>query len=191
MEPVESSQERKLGLEDYLQIPDDGLRHQILDGVEHVSPAPTTKHQDVLGELHVILRPYARAHGLGKVYLAPTDVVLGEHDIVQPDILFVAAERVSGMDCGNRVTGSPDLAIEILSPSTRRLDEVLKRRRYAAQGVGEYWIVDPEADSIRVHVLEDGAYRTVADLHASDGDVLESRLFPGLKIELKQVFEES
>src|SRR3712207_5649524 len=122
-----------LTYEDYAQIPSDRNRYEILNGVLNVTPAPTTFHQDAVTNLVAILRDYVRRHGLGKVLVAPCDVLLSEHNVVQPDLLFVARERMAIIERAN-VKGAPDLVVEVLSPSTAMADLHVKRQIYADHG---------------------------------------------------------
>lgn len=149
---------RKLDYEDYARLPDDGQRHEILDGQHCVTPAPSPLHQRVSKRLQRKLEDHFEARELGEVFDAPIDMILGRHDVAQPDILVVAEPaEVSGRE----IEGPPLLAVEVLSPSTRRHDEETKLRRYAALGIPHYWTVDPEGRWIRCHRLEGGAYRLV------------------------------
>jgi Uma2 family endonuclease len=177
----------RLTYEDYALIPDDGRRHEILDGDEVVSPSPRTKHQRVVLELAFLLRKHVRRHGLGEVFIAPFDVVLSDHDIVQPDVLFVSDARLDLVDEEN-CKGAPDLVCEVLSESTRRTDLVRKRRLYERTGVAEYWALDPVIDQVQVFRVEDGRYVRAAELTAETGDALTTPLLPGLSIPLVDLF---
>jgi len=178
----------KLTYEDYLLFPEDGLRHEILDGEHHVSASPFTAHQDVFSNLHSFLHPFVRRHRLGKVYGAPLDVVLSPHDVVVPDLLFISAERLRILTEKN-VQGAPDLVIEILSRSTRHRDEGIKLERYDLFGVLEYWTFDPEQKAARVFRRPGRRLTLAAALSAQAGDVLTTTLLPGLEIPLDEVFE--
>jgi len=178
----------KLTYDDYLVFPDDGRRHEIIDGVHYVSPAPSTRHQEILGYLFWRIMSYLREGSTGgKFFSAPCDVVLSEVDVVQPDLLYVSRERASIVNDKN-VRGAPDLVIEIVSESTRRTDEVVKRKLYGSSGVREYWIVDPVVETVKVHRPEGGRMSRVAELTSEEEDVLESPLFPGLEIPLAELF---
>ncbi|MGH7791389.1 MAG: Uma2 family endonuclease, partial [Thermodesulfobacteriota bacterium] len=115
----------KLTYEDYLLLPEDGNRYEILDGELNVTPAPTTKHQTISGNLFVILHRYVREQRAGKVFSAPVDVILDYSSIVQPDLIFVSKEREEIITEKN-VQGAPDLVIEILSPNTVKIDRLRK-----------------------------------------------------------------
>lgn len=177
----------RLTYDDYVLIPEDGQRHEIIDGEHYVSPAPSLKHQDVLLELAVVLRPFIKANRLGKLYVAPADVVLSFYDVVQPDLVFISKERLHILTKKN-IQGGPDLAIEVLSDSTRRIDEGVKLATYERFGVSEYWLVDPDRETVAVHRLEEGRFHKTADLAAGAGDVLATPLLPGLEIRLAEIF---
>lgn len=177
----------QLTYEDYLALPDDGKRYQILEGELFVSPAPSTRHQRLLGRLHLEIGTFLLEKPLGEVLLAPCDVLLDEKDIVQPDLIYVARDHAEQVE-ERYVAGAPDLVVEILSPSTRRLDEVLKRRRYAHFGIGEYWIVDAEIDVVKVYRRAGDALPRVAELALEEGDRLTTPLLPGFELPLARLF---
>jgi Uma2 family endonuclease len=179
----------KLTYEDYLYFPEDGKRHELIDGEHYVTAAPNLKHQTAVGNLLLELGGFVRARKLGRVWTAPVDVVLSDHDVVQPDLVFLARDRMGLAEGGANLQGAPDLAVEVLSPATRRTDAVMKRHLYEKFGVREYWLVDPELEKVEVYRLWDGRYRRAAELAAEGGDVLKSPLFPGLEIVLSEIFE--
>jgi Uma2 family endonuclease len=177
----------KLTYEDYLYLPEDGRRHEIIDGEHHVTPAPTTRHQQIVTRLTRLLESVVSDRDLGVVLVAPTDVVLSDTDVVQPDLLFVSRKRARMVTEAN-IDGAPDLVIEVTSPKTRRRDEITKRDLYAKHGVTEYWIVDPEAKVIEVyHATEVGSELT-AQVAAERGEHLTSSLLPNLEIRLDELF---
>lgn len=177
----------KLTYDDYLLIPDDGKRHELIDGEHFVSPAPNPDHQELLIRLVFELEGYRRTTGAGRLLIAPTDVVISGIDVVQPDLLYIV-ERGSA-EVGAHVTGAPDLVVEILSPSNRRYDEVTKRNLYERAGVGEYWLVDPDAETIKVFRRDGERFGRPQLLSARDQDVLASPLLPGLAISLAALFD--
>jgi Uma2 family endonuclease len=178
----------KLTYEDLLELPADGKRYELIDGDLYVTPASTSRHQAILRNLLLILGNFVHETRQGAVFPAPLDVVLTENDVIEPDLLFVAAGRLHLITEPN-VAGAPDLAVEIFSPSSRRTDARTKLRLYERHGVREYWLVDPELETIAVYRLEDGAYRQQADLALERGDALTSPLFAGLTVSLAEVFE--
>ena len=176
-----------LTYEDYAAIPPDGRRHEIINGKHVVSPAPRTRHQRLVGELFFALRHYLREHGGGEVFIAPFDVLLDPHTVVQPDVCFVSEGRLQIVDEAN-CKGAPDLVIEVLSDGTRRQDLRDKRALYAASGVREYWVVDGARDGIWVLRLDGSAYRQAADLTVDAKETLETPLLPGFSLPLASLF---
>jgi len=176
---------------DYLTWPE-GERWEIIDGVAwDMSPAPSVVHQRVLGDLLVLLLAHFRDHGC-EVLAAPCDVLLPEADeadeevetVVQPDIFVVCDPEKVGQA---RVRGTPDLVVEILSPSTARKDEGIKRDRYARAGVPEYWLVHPIDRVILRYALNDTAYG-ISDVFGVEDGAIPSTRFPDLTIDLAALF---
>lgn len=175
----------RLSVDEYLELPDDGKRYQILDGVLDVTPAPSPRHQRVSRRLLWHLMAELERKGKGEVFNAPIDVVLDRHSVVQPDLVFLRAEHAH--EVGERgIEGAPDLVVEILSPSTRRTDVLTKSALYARFGIAEYWIVDPDIDKVEVYVLRDGRYVLTSSVSAPEA--LTSESYPGLAIPLDEVF---
>jgi Uma2 family endonuclease len=179
----------KYTYQDYLLFPDDGNRHEIIGGEHYVTPAPNWRHQLVAGNFHRLVSPFIYENRLGYILFAPLDVVLSDEDVVQPDLLFISNDRASiAQEKG--AFGAPDLVIEVLSDSTRRRDETIKLRLYEEMGVREYWMADPVQETIRVfRTTKAGRFVLVAELSAEAGDRLETPLWPGLVLELSQIFE--
>jgi Uma2 family endonuclease len=178
---------RKLTYDDLLAMPDDGLRHEIIDGVLYVSPSPSLPHQFTLGKLYQAIANFLDANPVGEVYLAPFDVVFTRHDVVEPDLLFVATARLEVLTDKN-VSGPPDLVVEVLSPGTRRVDLALKRDLFEREGVKEYWIIDPIEGTVDVFRREGSRLVELERLTQADGIVLTSPLLPGFEILLPRLF---
>ncbi|MFY9824018.1 MAG: Uma2 family endonuclease [Thermoanaerobaculia bacterium] len=179
----------RLTYEDYLYFPEDGRRHELIDGEHYVTAAPNIKHQTIAANLAGDLRNFVRPRDLGRVWPAPTDVVLSKSDVVQPDVLFVSKGRLHLAAGGENIQGAPDLVVEVFSPKTRRTDAVTKRHLYEKYGVQEYWMVDPELETVEVYRLGGGIFRREAELSAEQEDVLTTPLLPGLEIPLAEIFE--
>jgi len=177
---------RRLTYDDYLLFPEDGQRHEVLDGEHYVTPSPFIRHQDISSNLHSVLGPFVRENRLGRIYAAPTDVVLSPHDVAVPDLLFISNERLRILTDRN-VQGAPDLVIEIISPSTRRRDEGIKLERYDRLGVMEYWMFYPDRKTTKVYRRDGNRLRLVAELTVED--ILTTPLLPGLEIRLAEIFE--
>lgn len=177
----------KLTYEDLLQFPDDGLRHEIIDGEHYVTPSPNLRHQAIAGNLYWIIRGFLQCNPGGRVFFAPLDVLLSMFDVVEPDLLYTSAERHAVLTDKN-VQGPPDLVVEILSQGTRRTDETIKRRLYERFGIAEYWIVDPELETLKVYRRGEDSFRRVGEYEREIGDEFTTPLFPGLTIRLADVF---
>ncbi len=175
----------KLTWEDYVELPEDGRRYEIIDGELYVSPSPRPLHQRVLFRLAEQLRAGLDARGLGETFIAPLDVLFGVHDIMQPDILFVRRDRLNIVDEEN-VKGIPDLVVEIISPKKRRRDAVVKARAYARLGVPVFWLVDPELERLEVSLLVDGRFDQAIVRRRPES--YEPREFPGLVVDLEKLF---
>jgi Uma2 family endonuclease len=177
-----------LTYEDYVQFPDDGKRHEIIEGDHYMTPAPRTKHQRISVNLASAMSTFAKPHKLGLVFTAPCDVVFSDENIVQPDLLFVSAARAAIVTEDN-VQGVPDIIIEILSESTRRKDEVTKRKLYERFGVPEYWIVDPELEIVKIFKLAHQKYGRALELSKEANDVLTTEFLPGFRLPVTDIFE--
>ena len=177
----------RMTYQDLLALPDDGLRHELIDGEHFVTPSPASKHQIILGNLYRVIGTFTHATRCGVTFFAPYDIVFTDHDVVEPDLMYFSRARYAEVVTERNAQGPPDLVVEILSPGTRRRDEGLKRRLYERMGVAEYWIVDPLAESVRIHRLMEGAYREAPVTHA-DG-TFRTPLLPELEIRLDHVFE--
>lgn len=174
----------KFTYEDYMQTPDD-VRYELLDGELILSPSARTAHQRSSKKLLKRLDDFVEENELGEVFDAPYDVVLDNFNVVQPDILFVSSER-SHIITDLNIQGAPDLAIEILSPSTAQRDRTLKRDLYAQHEVPEYWQADTDAESVLVLTLQDSEYR-VAGIY-TEGQTLTSPLLQGFRLNVDDIF---
>jgi Uma2 family endonuclease len=177
----------KFTYDDFLNFPDDGKRHEIIDGEHYVTPSPNTKHQAVSANLMARLWIYLRDHPGGWVFAAPFDVIFSDVDIVEPDLIYISRDR-AGVLTGQHVRGAPDLVVEILSPSTRKTDEITKRKRYERFGVVEYWVLDPERNAIKVYRRVDDRFVRVVELSAEAGDTLTTPLLPEFSVTLAEIF---
>jgi Uma2 family endonuclease len=162
---------RALTRDDLDGLPDDGHRYELLDGALIVTPAPSTRHQSVAGQLFLLL--HAAVPDDHVVLFAPLDVVLANDTVLQPDLLVAPRAAFTARD----LPRAPTIAVEILSPSTRRIDLLVKHDRYRSAGCEAYWVVDPEEPAVVAWLLEDGDYAEAG--RASGSEALElSRPFP-------------
>lgn len=180
--PTETSTRPKLTYADYIQIPEDGMLHEIIDGAHYMNPSPSTYHQTISRRIQFALYGQIEQAGKGVVFNAPCDVQLSSHDIVQPDIVVVLSKHMH-IITPTKIKGTPDLVIEILSPSSEERDCHLKKQMYLKAGVPEYWIVDPFEHTVDQFVLENGEYK----LHPS-ASVLELSVIPDVKVHLEEVW---
>ena len=186
MPPQDASARRiKLGWEDFLELPEDGNRYEILDGELVMTPPPAIRHQVVSSNLNACLREHVIANGLGIVLYAPVAVRLDQTTIAEPDLVFVATDRMSIISKLS-IDAAPNLVVEIVSPSTERRDRTVKAQLYAKLGVDHYWIVDPETCRLEAFERERDAYREAAVVEGET--VFEPALFPGLRIELAKLW---
>ncbi len=172
--------------EDYRLMPED-KRYEVIEGELLVTPAPNTRHQSILLRLILMVGTFVEAGSLGQVLPAPTDVILSQENVVQPDLLFVVKERQAIIDPAGGVLGAPDLVVEILSPTTASRDRVAKRELYARYGIREYWVVDPADMSVEVLVETPGGLETWRVFTC--GSALSSPLLPGLHISIDKIFQ--
>ncbi len=169
--------------EDLERFPDDNLRREIIDGELIVTAAPVPRHQRAVAALTYWLFGYAREHG-GEVYPAPTDVFFSDTNVVEPDVLFVAASHL-GRVGEKRIDSAPDLVVEVSSPSTRRLELLPKRELYERFEVPEYWYVDLDADRIEAYRLAGSRYG-LPTLYGR-GDRVTSSAVEGFGIDVNEV----
>ena len=178
----------QLTYEDYLLFPDDGKRHEIIDGDHYVTPAPRTKHQRISANLTVALVSFVKGRGMGLVLAAPTDVILSDNNVVQPDLLFVSTAR-SSIITEDNIRGAPDLVVEIISETTRKKDEVTKRKLYERFGVQEYWVMDPELETVKIFRRTQQGYGRAVELSKEANDSLTTELLAGFDFPLTEIFD--
>ncbi len=176
----------RLSYEDYCLLPNDGKRYEIINGELFATPSPLSLHQIVVANLHLELGQFVKAHNLGRVYVAPLDVVFSRFDVVEPDLLYISKERAAVLTERN-VQGAPDLVVEILSETTAEIDRTTKLKLYARYGVQEYWIIDPSGPSAQIYRRQEEGLELVAKLAAADS--LTSPLFPGFGLPLRKLVE--
>ena len=161
---------------DYAALPDEP-RCELIHGRFYLSPSPVRLHQVVVGRIWRLLDDVAEATG-GEALTVPMDVHLADHTVAQPDVLYISSERLEIAQ--NWIEGAPDLVVEVLSPSTTRMDRLLKLNRYAEAGVKEYWLVDPALRTIEF-LVHDGERFAV---HVQDGGTWSSPAVPGIELDI-------
>jgi len=180
----------KFTYDDFLLFPDDGKRHELIDGEHDVTPSPNTRHQRISGNLHWLLRSYLEQHPIGQLFYAPYDVVFSDFDVVEPDLLYLSNTRAAEVLTPLHARGVPELVVEIASKGTRKRDETIKRRLYERVGVSEYWVADPAIDVIRIYRREGERFGRPTELSREADDVLTTALLPGLQLPLRGVFKD-
>ena len=151
-----------------------------------MSPSPRFWHQEIVGNIFWKIRAHLQKERVGKIVIAPSDVELTADDVYEPDIYFVSKERLSILT-EQGATGAPDLVIEVLSPSTARLDIGPKREVYAAAGVKEMWLVSPQHRKIDIYLLRDTQLALTRS--AVEGESVATALIPGLTRDVREIFE--
>lgn len=172
--------------QDYLDLPEDGNRYEIINGELIMVAAPITFHQVVSGNIEYELRTFVKNQKCGFVFDAPIDVKFSESNIVQPDILYVSNKNQAILT-ENNISGAPDLIIEILSQSTAYYDLVEKKQLYERFEVSEYWIVDPKKQWIENYILQNGKYGKYQRLEKAGK--INSKILPGWELDWQTVFE--
>jgi Uma2 family endonuclease len=175
----------KLTYDDFLLFPDDGKRHELIDGEHFVTPSPNLRHQRILGTLHLEIGTYLKEQPIGEVFFAPLDVVISQYDVVEPDLLYVSRERAAQVLVTEHVRGIPDLVVEVASKGTRKRDATIKRSLYKRAGATEYWIIDPKTEVVRVYRRDT---EEPIELRRDNDDTLTTPLLPGFEIVLESIF---
>ncbi len=174
---------RPLTYDDLLAMPEDAIRREIIDGVLFVSPSPDWWHQKLVMRVHGWFEDAGA--GRGEASVAPLDVRLSDYDSVQPDVLFITSERMHILADDGRITGPPDIVVEVVSKSSAAHDRVRKFALYARSGVPEYWILDHRDRAFVIHELRDGRYHAIPV--DADGRV-RSRVLPDLALSADDLF---
>ena len=177
----------RLTVRDYLAISDDDEnRYELIDGRLFVLSSHSWIHQDVLGNLMLILHNFVCSEKIGESVTGLLDVFLSEYDVLHPDFLFISNER-RGIIHSDGLHGAPDLVVEVLSPGTERIDRTVKSERYAMFDVSEYWQANPIAKTITVLRARGGVFECAGVF--TEGMMLETPLLPGLLVEVDKVFD--
>jgi Uma2 family endonuclease len=172
--------------EDLQHIPPDRNRYEIAEGDLLVTPAPDPLHQTLVLNLAAELRQHVRKNRLGRVFVAPCDIVFSSSTVLEPDVMFVSTARLHIIGKKN-LSGPPDLVVEVLSESTAHVDREVKSKQYARYGVPELWLLDARGETIGIFRLGKGGYELVERL--TFADTLTSPLFPGLRHAVSSLWE--
>ncbi|MCK6485067.1 MAG: Uma2 family endonuclease [Phycisphaerae bacterium] len=170
----------RMGADDFLALPESHVRLELVDGVVIVSPSPSYWHQKIVFEICRQIDDHLKRHPIGD-FVQDIDVKLRDDLVYRPDVVFLSSAKAARV--AERIIEPPDLVVEVVSPGSRSLDTQTKRADYQAAGVGEYWLIDPEQQSLRFFVLEDGTYREASPA----GDFYVSRVIDGLRLDVERI----
>ncbi len=175
--------------DDYLRLPEDGRRYEVIRGFLYVTPAPSFDHQYSVSQINRLLGNFVDGNRLGVVLVAPFDIRLpdGIGNPVQPDVLFIRRER-QPRSGDLRFDGVPDLIVEVLSPGNWRFDRKTKLGAYRDAGAPEVWLVDPLARTVEVFVLAESRAEYTLHERRSDGEMMGSTVLPGLELDVTGLF---
>jgi len=172
--------------EDYIQLPDNGKRYEIIDGELYMIPAPSLGHQRTIRRFLYAIEDFLQDNPVGEVFPAPTDVIFSDINILQPDIVFIGKERFAILTREN-IQGAPDLVIEVLSTGTQKRDRTLKLNIYSKFGVPEYWMANH--DRATVEIWRRKGKKLVFQATLDKTQILTTPLLPGLEIKLEKIFQ--
>lgn len=177
---------RLITAEDYLAMPEDEFKAELIDGEIVMSPRASGEHQQIIFRLAARLDEWVRPRRLGEVF-QDVDVILGEHLVYAPDVVFLSLEHRDQYRRG-RIFGPPDLAVEVISPGSVRMDRVRKFRDYLRYGVRWYWIMEQEGPVLEEYEVVDGVYVRRATVEGEES--FSPLIFPGLAFTLKPLAED-
>jgi len=174
--------------DDYLRLPDDEQRYEIIHGVLYMTNAPTYDHQFAVSELHLQIGALVKQKKLGIVLTAPFEIHLSKTiKPVQPDVFFIAADKQP--KAGDKYfEGVPDLMIEVISPSSIRTDRYIKFAAYEQVGVREYWLVDPKTRFVEIHRWSLDTHEYILQNYVGTGEKIQSSVLPDLVIAVDSIF---
>ena len=178
----------RLTYDDLARMPDDGMRHEIIDGVHYVTPSPVLRHQRLVNRIFFAIQSYLEVNPeAGEVFGSPVDAVFTRWDVVVPDVVFVAGDQRAILTEPN-IQGAPALVVEVRSPGTKQRDLGVKKDLFDRGGVREYWIVDPQANTVVVHRrAADGRFPRVQAL-PNDAGAITTPLLPGFSLTIEKLF---
>ena len=166
----------------------DDVHCEIINGELYMSPTPSFYHQEVSRNLGFLIHKFVKKNKLGKMVMKPQDTRLGNFNLLQPDILFIANDN-KNVKIEGTVIGAPDLVVEIISPSSIRRDYHQKKDIYESHKVLEYWIVDPANQAVEVFRLQGDKYELIAFAEKPEKTVF-SKVLQGFEVTLAEIFEE-
>ena len=175
----------KYTADEYFNLPE-GEPYQLIGGELTLTPAPGWQHQRISRKIEMRLAAHIEKHELGEIFDAPTDVFFSQENVFQPDLLFISKGRENLLSQNGIINGSPDLVVEILSPSTAIVDTIEKKEVYEKYGVKEYWIVYREGHTVYVYVLKGSGYELAQK--AGKGEKVHSEVVKDFELYIDEVF---
>ncbi len=169
--------------QDFAELPE-GTLAELLEGEIFMVPAPIPEHQRISGKLYAFLLQYVERKNLGEIFFSPIDVFLDEHNVVQPDLVYISEEKRSIIG-EKRIEGAPDWIAEILSEGNAYHDLKTKKKLYERHGVAEYWIVDPMERSVEVYRNGESGFKLIT---SSTSGKIESSVLDGFSVEIDRIF---
>src|SRR5262245_13212336 len=186
LEPKTEPPQGEWTYQDYLNLPDDGRRYEIIEGVLYVTNAPDIDHQFTVMEIAFQIKQFVAEQKLGYILIAPFEVHLSETSRpVQPDVLFIKTERWP-QPGAKFFEGAPDLIVEVLPPATSRVDRYIKFSAYERARVLEYWLANPKTRSVEIFSLSEGEYLQFGEF--TEDEIIRSAVFEGLTITTSTLF---
>ncbi|NJK82626.1 MAG: Uma2 family endonuclease [Saprospiraceae bacterium] len=162
------------------------IKVEIIKNQLFIMPSPEQIHQDIVGDLFIAFKVFAKTHRLGSVIISPFDVVLDENNVLIPDILYVSVQRSEILD-GKKVNGAPDLLVEVWSPSNKKKERLKKHQLYAEKGVAEFWQIFPKKKYIIIETLNAaGEYELFSE--AKKEGTVRSKVLEGFALNLNEIF---
>jgi Uma2 family endonuclease len=185
-----ATEKKKYTYQDYLKFSND-VRYEIIEGNLIIVPAPNSSHQNISRNIELLICDYIYKNNLGEVFHAPYDVILDNNNIIQPDILYISREQFGNIKDGGGFFGSPEIVIEIISPSSKSRDTYQKKDLYESFNIKEYWIVDPANKTMEIFTLDEKSkYYLFSEGYLGEGgnSSLNSNILKDLEINLSVVF---
>ncbi|MDX1942898.1 MAG: Uma2 family endonuclease [Saprospiraceae bacterium] len=180
---------KKMTYQEFRQLEfdeNDPFLYELINGELVKKSAPNPEHQEISGLLYNKIFTHIVEKKLGKILYAPIDVFLDEHNVPQPDLVFVRQERLDIIDKKEGILGRPDMVIEIMSPNSVKRDRFDKKDLYERFAVPEYWIVDPQNMTIEIYKLQNNRYELIA--FAAQSGIVRSEALGGWELEINQLF---
>ena len=174
----------RMTAEEFMRLPECEITYELIDGVVFMSPSSTPAHQRIISRISYLIETYLDQHPIGAVYVevdANLGAHYGRHLVYRPDVVYLRKERAE--ESHERISGAPDLVVEVISPDSRQYDSITKKDDYERCGVTEYWLIDPLESKMTFYVRRDEKFVDAAPV----GDTFASSAIPGFSLELTRI----